>query len=67
MAFRKASGDRAGRRALPGHALRREVSDTLDKAIAEAKDHGLGLPNQIDFLKQFDAALTAGRIEGYSR
>jgi hypothetical protein len=40
---------------------------TLDQAVAEGKKFGLALPNQIDFLKKFDAALTAGQIQGYHR
>lgn len=40
---------------------------TLNQSLAEAKKFGLSLPNQIAFLKQFDAALSAGQIAGYSR
>lgn len=40
---------------------------TLDQAMADAKKYGLSLPNQVQFLRQFDAALTAGQIPGYSR
>jgi hypothetical protein len=36
-------------------------------AIAEAKKLGLALPNQIDFLQQFGADLSAGKIEGYPK
>ncbi|MFL5319789.1 MAG: fused DSP-PTPase phosphatase/NAD kinase-like protein [Myxococcaceae bacterium] len=40
---------------------------SADKAIAEADKHGMKLPNQVNFLKDFDKALTAGQIPGYSR
>jgi hypothetical protein len=40
---------------------------TYDQAMAEAASHGLSLPNQVAFLKQFSADLAAGKITGYPR
>ncbi len=40
---------------------------TLADALADAQKNGLGLPNQTRFLRDFDAALTAGKIDGYHR
>ncbi len=38
-----------------------------DKAIAEGKKFGLALPDQIEFLQQFAAALAKGQIAGYPK
>jgi protein tyrosine phosphatase (PTP) superfamily phosphohydrolase (DUF442 family) len=38
-----------------------------DKAIAEAKQFGLKLPDQIEFLEQFGQDLAAGKIAGYPK
>ena len=40
---------------------------TLAQALREAKGLGMAAPNQEVFLRTFDAALTSGRIAGYSR
>lgn len=39
----------------------------LEKALAEAKDFGLAIPEQIDFLEGFARDLAAGAIAGYPR
>lgn len=38
---------------------------TAEKALAEAKKFGLGIPEQEDFILQFGTDLAAGRIAGY--
>jgi len=38
-----------------------------DKALAEAKQFGLALPNQTEFIQQFGADLAAGKIAGYPK
>ena len=38
-----------------------------EKAVAEAKAFGLKLPDQIDFIMQFGADLSAGKIAGYPK
>ncbi len=38
-----------------------------EKAIAEAKQFGLALPNQTQFLEQFGKDLAAGKISGYPK
>lgn len=38
---------------------------STDQALAEAKAHGMKLPNQIHFVEKFGADLAAGRIPGY--
>ena len=38
-----------------------------DKAIAEAKQFGMKLPDQVEFLQQFGTDLAAGKIEGYPK
>jgi protein-tyrosine phosphatase len=39
----------------------------VDAAIAEAKKFGLALPNQVQFLQQFDQDLKAGNVDGYPK
>jgi protein-tyrosine phosphatase len=43
------------------------LKQPLSTVLRDAQAHGLELPNQIAFLKQFDAQLTAGKIAGYAR
>jgi protein tyrosine phosphatase (PTP) superfamily phosphohydrolase (DUF442 family) len=38
-----------------------------DKAIAEAKQFGMAMPDQAQFLQQFSQDLAAGKIEGYPK
>ncbi|MBX5482114.1 MAG: dual specificity protein phosphatase family protein [Myxococcaceae bacterium] len=40
---------------------------SADEAIAEAKQLGLSMPSQKDFLRRFARDLAAGRIEGYGK
>ncbi len=40
---------------------------SADEAIADGKKHGLALPGQIDFIKDFGAAMKAGQIAGYPK
>ncbi len=40
---------------------------TADEAIADGKSHGLALPGQIDFIKDFGDKLKAGQIPGYPK
>ena len=40
---------------------------SVDAALADAKKHGLGVPDQIDFIHQFADQLKAGTIAGYPK
>jgi cardiolipin synthase len=40
---------------------------SADQALAEAKTFGLKLPNQVEFIQSFGAALKAGQLSGYPK
>lgn len=40
---------------------------SAEQAITEGRKFGLSLPNQLEFLQQFGADLSAGKIEGYPK
>ena len=40
---------------------------SADAAIAEAKQMGMAMPNQAQFLQQFGKDLAAGKIAGYPK
>lgn len=38
---------------------------SVDEALADAKKHGLAVPDQLDFIRQFGAQLAQGQVPGY--